>query len=190
MRAMIIGTFVLLSLVPATFSAQKTPLAGSAWQLVAIQSMDHTRYSPDDPSSYTMTFNADGTVQIVSDCNRARGSWDSPGPKQLTFGPLASSKVLCPPGSLDERFRAQFEWVRSYVLRDGNLYLATLADGAIIEFSPLEDLSPDEQAEVRSMREPRARGMIERWNLNQAPYPAKLTRSPPPRYAPGLPGTG
>jgi len=31
---------------------------------------------------------------------------------------------------------AQFAWVRSYVLEDGNLYLATMADGSIIEFAP------------------------------------------------------
>ena len=33
---------------------------------------------------------------------------------------------------------AQFPWVRSYVMRDGHLYLATMADGSIIEFEPVE----------------------------------------------------
>ena len=219
--------------------AQDPTLNDTRWQLVSIQSMDDNTYTPDDPSGYTVTFNADQSANIVSDCNRANGSWASPGPRQLTFGPLASTKVLCPPGSLDERFRAQFEWVRSYVLRDGNLHLATLADGAIIEFSPLEappvvaklmgddlrttdpelvqmqildrlfgaytvregltatseeiqayledmdrtlaeelgeeretleGLTEEEQAEVRSMREFMARGVIERWKLNQALY--------------------
>jgi hypothetical protein len=199
--------------------------------------MDDSTYTPDDPSGYTVAFDADQTVTIVSDCNRANGTWASPGPNQLTFGPLASTKVLCPPGSLDERFRAQFEWVRSYVLRNGNLHLATMADGAIIEFTPLEappvvaklmgddlrstdpelvqmqildrlfgayaiqagltasedeiqayledmdrtlaeqlgeeretldDLTPEEQAELRDMREGMARSVIERWKLNQA----------------------
>jgi hypothetical protein len=44
---------------------------------------------------------------------------------------------MCPPESLSERYLAQFEWVRSYVMRDGHLFLATMADGAIIEFEPL-----------------------------------------------------
>jgi heat shock protein HslJ len=231
------GLGLSLRLTPAF--AQDPTLADTRWQLISIQSMDDSTYTPDDPPGYTVAFNADQTVNIVSDCNRANGSWASPGPNQLTFSALASSKRLCHPGSLDERFRAQFEWVRSYVLRDGNLYLATMADGAIIGFSPLEappvvaqlmgddlrstdpdavrarildrlfgayairegltasedevrayledmdrtlaealgeerenldDLSPEEQAELRDMRETMARRMIERWKLNRALY--------------------
>jgi hypothetical protein len=33
----------------------------------------------------------------------------------------------------------QFQWVRSYVLENGNLFLATMADGSIIEFEPLPE---------------------------------------------------
>jgi hypothetical protein len=32
---------------------------------------------------------------------------------------------------------AQFPWVRSYVTKDGGLFLATMADGSIIEFEPM-----------------------------------------------------
>ena len=43
-----------------------SPLAGSEWPLVEIQSMDDTvgTIRPEDPSRYTMRFNADGTVAI------------------------------------------------------------------------------------------------------------------------------
>jgi hypothetical protein len=37
---------------------------------------------------------------------------------------------------MDEPCRAQSPRVRSYVLRDGHLFLATMADGAILEFRP------------------------------------------------------
>jgi hypothetical protein len=30
----------------------------------------------------------------------------------------------------------QFEWVRSYVVEGGHLFLSTMADGSIIEFEP------------------------------------------------------
>lgn len=43
---------------------------------------------------------------------------------------------MCPPDSLHDRCLVQFPWVRSYVKQDGNLFLATMADGSIIEFEP------------------------------------------------------
>ena len=128
---------------PSTDPAAVTPalpeLAGTSWRLVEIQSMDDSVYAPDDPSSYTLSFGADGTALVRSDCNRGTGSWDSASPGQLTFGPMATTKALCPPGSMDERFVAQFPWVRSYVLKDGRLFLATMADGSIVEFEPLSE---------------------------------------------------
>jgi heat shock protein HslJ len=117
-------------------------LAGTAWQLVNIASMDDTDYRPDVPSNYTLALGSDGTVSIRADCNRGTGAWSSDGPGQLRFGPIASTRALCPPGSLSERYLAQFEWVRSYVMREGRLYLATMADGSIIEFEPAGDAVP------------------------------------------------
>jgi heat shock protein HslJ len=125
---------------PAQASASE--LAGTAWRLLNIASMDDTDYRPDDPSKYTLQFAGDGAVSIQADCNRGTGSWDSEASGQLRFGPIASTRALCPPGSLSERYLAQFEWVRSYVMRDGHLYLATMADGSIIEFEPLAGGAP------------------------------------------------
>jgi heat shock protein HslJ len=111
-------------------------LAGTSWRLVRIMSMDDTTYTPDDPSRYILVFSTDGKVQIRADCNRGTGEWVSPEPNSLSFRQIASTKALCPPGSLHDRFMDQFVWVRSYVIRDGNLFLATMADGSIIEFEP------------------------------------------------------
>jgi heat shock protein HslJ len=113
-------------------------LAGTSWRLVKILSMDDSVYEPDDTSKYTLDFRADGTVAILADCNRGSGTWTSSSASQLQFGPIAATKALCPPGSLSERYLAQFQWVRSYVMENGHLYLATMADGSIIEFAPME----------------------------------------------------
>jgi para-nitrobenzyl esterase len=111
-------------------------LAGSSWQLVEIASMDDTVITPDDPANYTLSFSEDGTASIVADCNRGAGVWEPGASTQLTFGPIAATMAMCPPESISDRYLAQFEWVRSYVMRDGHLFLATMADGSIIEFSP------------------------------------------------------
>jgi heat shock protein HslJ len=113
------------------------PLGDTSWRLVKIMSMDDTTYVPDDPSLYTMKFGVDGSVSLLADCNRGTGTWTSESDSQLQFGPIAATMAMCPPGSLHDRYMAQFEWVRSYTMSDGHLFLATMADGAIIEFEPL-----------------------------------------------------
>jgi heat shock protein HslJ len=115
-------------------------LAGTSWRLIKIMSMDDSVYTPDDPALYTLYFGTDGTVRLRADCNRGTGSWASSSPGQLTFGPIATTRAACPPGSLHDRYVSQFEWVRSYVMEDGRLFLATMADGSIIEFEPVDDV--------------------------------------------------
>lgn len=111
-------------------------LAGTAWQLVKIMSMDDSVHVPDDPSAYTLALQVDGSAAIRAGCNRGAGSWRSESKNHLKFTPIAATRALCPPGSLSEQYLAQFAWVRSYVLKGGHLFLATKADGAIIEFAP------------------------------------------------------
>ena len=112
-------------------------LAGTAWRLVKIESMDDTVYAPDDRSLYTLELNADGSMRVNADCNFGSTSWTSESASQLVFGQIAATQDLCPPDSLHDRYMAQFPWVRSYVMKDGHLFLATMADGSIIEFEPV-----------------------------------------------------
>jgi heat shock protein HslJ len=113
-------------------------LVGRTWRLVEIQSMDDRVDAPDDRALYTLAFKADGSVQIRADCNRGTGSWASTAPGQLQLGQVAATQATCPPGSLHDRFMAQLPWVRSYVVKDGHLFLATMADGSIVELEPVE----------------------------------------------------
>jgi heat shock protein HslJ len=122
----------------AAASAERPELAGTSWRLVQIMSMDDTEIVPDDRSKYTLTFTDDG-AKILADCNRGTGSYTSQSPGQLMFGVIASTKALCPPDSISDTYMGQFQWVRSYVLENGNLFLATMADGSIIEFEPLPE---------------------------------------------------
>ena len=126
---------------PNISAAADSALAGTAWQLVRIMSMDDSVYEPRDRSLYRLEFGDKGSASILADCNRGTGSWTSEQPPKLEFGPLASTKALCQPGSISERFMMQFHWVRSYTMKDGHLFLATMADGSIIEFEPLAPLA-------------------------------------------------
>jgi len=123
--------------------AQSTPstdsgagLGGTSWQLVRFQAGDDKTLTTSDRAKYTMAFGTDGRVTMRLDCNRGTGTWKSSEPGQLQFGPLATTRALCPPGSLYDRLVQDFEHVRSYVLKGGRLYLALMADGGIYEFEP------------------------------------------------------
>jgi heat shock protein HslJ len=113
-------------------------LAGTAWEMVRIQSMDDRSWSPEDSSRYTLEFDADGSAYMALGCNRGSAAWLSERPGHLEFSPVASTRALCRDDGLSERYAMQFEYVRSYVFRDGHLFLATYADGAIIEFRPAD----------------------------------------------------
>jgi heat shock protein HslJ len=113
-----------------------TALGGTSWRLVKFQSSDGTILKPDDKSKYTIAFEPDGRLSARIDCNRGRGTWKSSGPPQLEFGPLALTRMMCPPGSLHDRIVKQLPYVRSYVLKDGHLFLSLMADGGIFEFEP------------------------------------------------------
>jgi para-nitrobenzyl esterase len=133
------GAWPWLLLVLATGCAQATSrggdsLAGTSWQLVKIQGSDDTVVVPDDKSKYTLAFAPDGSLSARIDCNRGRGTWKSSGPNQLELGPMALTRAMCPPGSLHDRMVRQLPFVRSYVIKDGRLFLSLMADGGIYEF--------------------------------------------------------
>lgn len=117
-------------------------LAGTTWQLVEFQSMDDAQGTkrPDDQKKYTVSFGADGRAALRLDCNRAAGTWQSESRSSsegsLEFGPLAMTRALCPPPSMGDMLAAQLPYVRSFVLRDGNLAMSLMADGGIIVWRP------------------------------------------------------
>ncbi|HEY7285481.1 MAG TPA: META domain-containing protein [Vicinamibacterales bacterium] len=119
-----------------TADASSVDLTGTSWQLVKFQSMDDTSLTPDDRTKYTIEFAADGQLIARIDCNRGHGTWKSSGPSQIEFGPLALTRAQCPPGSLHDQIVRQWGNIRSYVIRDGHLFLALKLDSGIYEFEP------------------------------------------------------
>jgi para-nitrobenzyl esterase len=111
-------------------------LAGTSWRLVKFRDGDGTVLAPDDRSKYTLSFAADGSFSARIDCNRGRGGWRSAGKNRLEFGPMALTRAMCPPGSLHDQIAKQLPYVRSYLIRDGHLFLSLVADGGTYEFEP------------------------------------------------------
>ncbi len=157
----IIRIFVLLLfLIPFSLQAAKADqaggnvLAGTRWRLVEFQSMDDAQGTrrPVDSSQYTMELKEDGMVSMQLDCNRATGTWSaepvSDGSSGIfTFGPLAATMAACPQSAMDEFVASMAGYVRSYLVRDGRLYLSLMADGGIFVWEPVSTKAETETAE-------------------------------------------
>jgi heat shock protein HslJ len=122
--------------------AESTSLEGTSWQLVKFQGSDDTTLVPDDGAKYTIEFAAGGQVNARIDCNRGRGTWKSAGPNRIELGALALTRAACPPGSLHDQIVRQWGNIRSYVIRDGRLFLALIADGGIYELEAVSKTKP------------------------------------------------
>jgi heat shock protein HslJ/membrane-bound inhibitor of C-type lysozyme len=119
-----------------------TDLGHTTWQLVNFKGMDGTIVTADDKSKYTISFEPGGSVSARIDCNRGRGTWKSSGNNQLTLGPMAVTRAMCPPGSLFDRLTRDLGAVTSYTLKDGHLFLALKVDSGIYEFEPMGGTPP------------------------------------------------
>lgn len=120
------------------------PLAGTQWRLERFQSMDDAQAPliSSDPSRYTLAFSADGRAEIRLDCNRGSASWSSSGEADagsLRFGPIASTRMLCPPDSFGTRLAQYLTDVRGYRLVGGRLTLSLMADAGLLTWEPSDE---------------------------------------------------
>lgn len=131
--------FILLMVtlgIVAGCTGPKVHLAGigdTSWQVVKFQGGDGTVLTPDDKTKYTVAFTNNGDLSVRFDCNRGRGTWILNGPSEVRFGPLALTRVMCPPGSMHDHLVKQWPQVRSFSLNGGRLFLSLRADSGTYE---------------------------------------------------------
>ena len=159
---------------------ETTELPGTSWQLVKFQGGDGTILTPDDKSRYTISFGEGGRVSARIDCNRGSGTWKSSGPNQLQIGPIALTRAICPPGSLHDRIARDLNFVRSYTIKDGHLFLSLMADGGIYEFESLGGSQPLDS------KSPVAASLFgKRWRLTEVKGAPVRTTKPYIEFDPG-----
>lgn len=114
-------------------------LIGVVWEWQQFQGGDDSVIAPDDPSKYALEFQADGTVTGQVDCNRGMGSYEIGDDGTTIAILLATTRMMCPEGSLDADFLRFVSESTSFVIRDGNFSLSLPMDGGITTFSPVFD---------------------------------------------------
>ena len=109
-------------------------LTGQTWQWVSFTSPVE-QFDVDIPASYTLTFNEDGTVNIVANCNNAAGSYtDDKGALTIEIGPM--TMAACPPDSRSDQFVQYLGFAARYFFQAGRLYIDLFADGGTMAFAP------------------------------------------------------
>lgn len=109
------ATVLPLPTSPAGTAPQPQTLVGAVWAWVASTFKDGTGLAPSDPARYTFELLNDGNATIQADCNFGAGAWQSSG-EQLTFDAIGTTKMACPPDSLDSAFLAQLRNAAAYNL--------------------------------------------------------------------------
>jgi heat shock protein HslJ len=122
---------------PSPAPSGEAALQGTRWQLVRFQGGDDRTIVPPDPSSYTLEFTSGGQLAARIDCNRGRGTWKATPAGQLELGALSLTRMKCPDGSLHDQMVKHWPSVRSFVMKDGHLFLSLMADGGTYEFAPV-----------------------------------------------------
>jgi heat shock protein HslJ len=122
-------------------------LTGTTWLWLSLTTPGELLLV-DDPTSYTIVFNDDGTAAIRADCNNVTASYTVDGSSiTITLGP--STLAACSEGSLDQNYLTSLENAAIYFLEEGDLYMDLTADAGTMRFSPSEtvELPPPDDGE-------------------------------------------
>lgn len=135
-----LAAIALVSSAPA-LAREATPEVSSnlttfVWELTELQTGPNSSATPDDPTRYTISFNDDGTVSIVADCNVASGTYTVDGSTiDIEVGPM--TLVACPEGSLSDQWVNDLGEAVSFSMNDaGELVLNLPADAGFIRLAP------------------------------------------------------
>ncbi|HET6462616.1 MAG TPA: META domain-containing protein [Candidatus Krumholzibacteria bacterium] len=102
------------------------------WRWIATQT-PVKRITCVDPDMYALTFLPDGTARIIMDCNRGSGSYHLDG-KSIRIGPVATTRMMCPPGSMDTIFGQEIDAARTWFMQGDTLMLDLMADSGTMRF--------------------------------------------------------
>jgi para-nitrobenzyl esterase len=108
-------------------------VVGATWQWISLATPAEEIKS-SAPDRYTVRFEADGHVAVQADCNRGVGTFTVRADRQISFGPIALTRMMCPPESQSDRYARELGQVSSYMLKDGELFLAVAADSGALRF--------------------------------------------------------
>jgi heat shock protein HslJ len=115
--------------VAATMPLPASPVG--SWRWVSIVTPVETIQAPAT-GEYTLVI-GDSTATGVADCNRMTGkaAWTD---KQLTLGPMAMTRMACPPGGLGDRYAKFLGGAAGWFYRTDTLFVDLMVDSGTMRF--------------------------------------------------------
>jgi putative lipoprotein len=83
---------------------------------------------------------------------------------------------MCPPGSLHDQISKNWTFVRSYIIKDGHLFLSLMADGGVYEFEPIGGSQPLTSLFGKRWRLTEVKGVAVRTSKSYIEFDAKSKR--------------
>lgn len=116
----------------------RTPAAatGTVWQWARTETPPETIEVPA-PERYTLELSPNGRLLVRADCNRGTGSYRI-GAGTIAFGPIATTRMACPPGSLDARYLSDLQRASGFFVEGGHLFVELPADAGTMRFRPAQ----------------------------------------------------
>ena len=103
------------------------------WQWVSLTTPVE-QVSVNGPERYTIRFERTGRAAVRADCNRGATSYAVNANRQILLKPVTLTRMMCPPGSLSDRFVQELSRGFSYFLKDGELFLDLPIDSGTMRF--------------------------------------------------------
>lgn len=87
------------------------------------------------PERYTLELAPNGRLMVRADCNRGTGNYRI-GEGTIALGPIATTRMACPPASLDAPYLEDLQRAAAFFVEDGRLHLELPADAGTMRFAP------------------------------------------------------
>ena len=117
------------------FFQQTDPqLKKNSWKWIETNNADGSKTTSSKNEMFVLNFNEEGNISSTTDCNSILGSYEVGAPGQLSFGPLASTRMACPGETMETVYSAALQKVESYTLENEKLTF-NLNDGGSMVFS-------------------------------------------------------
>ena len=117
--------------------AGERTLLDSSWKWRETVYLDAEDVRPERPEDFVITFETDGSVVALTDCNNMMGKYETDEEGGLRFSEMASTLMYCE-GSQETEFSRMLSEVERFAIDEGDLVLF-LSDGdGLFIFGPVE----------------------------------------------------
>ena len=107
---------------------------GVVWSWQMTRMSNGAVIVPDGRERYTVEFRPGGTVSVRADCNRGNATYVRSG-STLDIGPVALTKMACPPDTRDTEFLKGLGAVSGHLIRGNDLVLTLKVDSGSMQFT-------------------------------------------------------